>query len=165
MTNSILSDRIESFILDMLRKQASDVLLLKRKDVADLLECAPSQVTYVVNTRFSSNNRFVVESRRGNGGYIKISVKELPIKKIPSAVTDEKGYATERNEKKNDIAVIEDSLSGYFQMLIDYDIVSKREYQMIKVLMRTMLEFCPPENRRDAAKTMIHRVEWTLKGE
>lgn len=44
MTNSILADRIEQFILERLGKQSSDELLLRRKDVADLLECAPSQV-------------------------------------------------------------------------------------------------------------------------
>ena len=75
MTNSILADRIEQFILERLGKQSSDELLLRRKDVADLLECAPSQVTYVINTRFSSDNRFMVESRRGSGGYIKISMR------------------------------------------------------------------------------------------
>ena len=47
MNNSMLSDRIEKFILEMLGKQSTDEILLKRKDVADLLECAPSQVTYV----------------------------------------------------------------------------------------------------------------------
>ena len=76
MNNSMLSDRIEKFILEMLGKQSTDEILLKRKDVADLLECAPSQVTYVINTRFSPDNRFVVESRRGSGGYIKISLRE-----------------------------------------------------------------------------------------
>ena len=75
MNNTMLSDRIEKFILEMLDKETNDQVLLKRKDVADLLECAPSQVTYVINTRFSSDDRFVVESRRGSGGYIKISLR------------------------------------------------------------------------------------------
>ena len=47
MNNSMLSDRIEKFILEMLGKQSTDEILLKRKDVADLLECAPS--SYVCN--------------------------------------------------------------------------------------------------------------------
>lgn len=75
MNNTMLSDRIEKFILEMLDKETNDQVMLKRKDVADLLECAPSQVTYVINTRFSSDDRFVVESRRGSGGYIKISLR------------------------------------------------------------------------------------------
>ncbi len=50
-------------------------------------------------------------------------------------------------------------------MLLKYNIISRREYHMIKVLMRTMLEFCPPEDRQDAVRTIIHQTEWTLKGE
>lgn len=163
MTNSILADRIEQFILEMLGKQSSDELLLRRKDVADLLECAPSQVTYVINTRFSSDNRFMVESRRGSGGYIKISMRGVTDER--SELTPQTASIQKRESDKNDIEVIESGFEGYFNMLLNYNIISRHEYHMIKVLMRTMLEFCPPGDRRDAARTMIHRVEWTLKGE
>ena len=157
MTNSILADRIEQFILERLGKQSSDELLLRRKDVADLLECAPSQVTYVINTRFSSDNRFMVESRRGSGGYIKISMRGVAEKDheiVSHTVSD-----------KNDIELVESNFEGYFNMLLKYNIISRREYHMIKVLMRTMLEFCPPEDRQDAVRTIIHQTGWTLKGE
>ena len=73
----MLSDRIENLILEMLERQSSDELLIKRKEIADLLDCAPSQITYVINTRFSGDKRFVVESRRGTGGYIKIALREI----------------------------------------------------------------------------------------
>lgn len=165
MTNSILADRIEQFILERLGKQSSDVLLLRRKDVADLLECAPSQVTYVINTRFSSDNRFMVESRRGSGGYIKISMRgvaEEDSGMSPHMVSVKK-RETDKND--NDIELIESNFEGYFGMLLKYNIISRREYHMIKVLMRTMLEFCPPEDRQDAVRTIIHKTEWTLKGE
>ena len=147
MTNSILADRIEQFILERLGKQSSDELLLRRKDVADLLECAPSQVTYVINTRFSSDNRFMVESRRGSGGYIKISMRGVAEKdhEIVSHTVSEKKGETD----KNDIELVESNFEGYFNMLLKYNIISRREYHMIKVLMRTMLEFCPPEDRQE----------------
>lgn len=163
MTNSILADRIEQFILEMLGRQSSDELLLRRKDVADRLACAPSQVTYVINTRFSADNRFMVESRRGSGGYIKISMRGVTDEESKTVSTKE--TAKKRNEDLSDIDLIESSTEGYFNMLLTYDIISHQEYHVIKVLMRTMLEFCPSKDRRDAAKTMIHRLEWTLKGE
>ena len=83
MMNTMLSDRIENMILEMLERQTSDELLIKRKEMADLLECAPSQITYVINTRFSSDKRFVVESRRGTGGYIKIALREMSENTLP----------------------------------------------------------------------------------
>lgn len=166
--NTMLSDRIENMILEMLERQTSDELLIKRKEMADLLECAPSQITYVINTRFSSDKRFVVESRRGTGGYIKIALREMSENPLPDGSgiklqNNSDSYIENRNQF--DITTIENSLNGYFQMLIDYDIISKREYKIVRSLLRTMLEFCPPEDRKRAAKTVIHRLEWSLKGE
>ena len=83
MNSTMLSDKIENFILDLMDKQNTDQLLLKRKEVADRLACAPSQVTYVINTRFSANDRFIVESRRGSGGYIKISLRPVEREEVP----------------------------------------------------------------------------------
>ena len=67
MNNTMLSDRIEKFILELLDKDSGDQVMLKRKDVADLLECAPSQVTYVINTRFSSDDRFIGDTAMSAG--------------------------------------------------------------------------------------------------
>lgn len=168
MNNTMLSDRIEKFILEMLDKETNDQVLLKRKDVADLLECAPSQVTYVINTRFSSDDRFVVESRRGSGGYIKISLKSQtppPRRAAPQTNHEEKSSTGRPKENPSSIEAIENGLDGYYRMLVDYDIISGQEYRLICAMTRTMLEYCPESHRREAAKTMIHRIEWALKGE
>ena len=50
-----LSDKIEQIILELLDKQELEPLTLSRNQIADYLGCAPSQVTYVVNTRFSED--------------------------------------------------------------------------------------------------------------
>ncbi len=166
MNNTMLSDRIENFILDMLKSQNSDELLLKRKDVADRLACAPSQVTYVINTRFSGDDRFIVESRRGTGGYIKIALRAIPkaASLPPGAVAPDKS----NNQSKvnpNSVEAIEKGLRGYFQMLLDYDIISERERRLMYAMMHTMLSYCPEAQRKEAARTMLHRIEWALKGE
>ena len=172
MNNTMLSDRIEKFILELLNKQSNDELLLKRKDVADLLECAPSQVTYVINTRFSSDNRFIVESRRGSGGYIKIRMRQanhteqvhIPDFNVGTRQKSGRDSAMGK-DNPNSIESIEKGLDGYFRMLADYDIITGQEYRLICMMTHTMLEYCPESHRREAAKTMIHRIEWALKGE
>lgn len=63
------------------------------------------------------------------------------------------------------IEAIENGLDGYYRMLVDYDIISNQEYRLIYAMTHTMLEYCPESHRREAAKTMIHRIEWALKGE
>ena len=66
-----LSDSIESFIKDMLDEGSAEVEL-KRNELAEYFRCAPSQINYVLATRFSPDHGYLTESRRGGGGYIRI---------------------------------------------------------------------------------------------
>ncbi len=67
---SALSDTIEAFIVAMLQEE--DTAELKRNQLAAEFQCAPSQINYVLSTRFTSQRGYIVESRRGGGGYIRI---------------------------------------------------------------------------------------------
>lgn len=67
---SALSDTIEAFIKAMLEDE--DQAELKRNQLAAEFRCAPSQINYVLSTRFTSQRGYIVESRRGGGGYIRI---------------------------------------------------------------------------------------------
>lgn len=66
-----LSDTIESFIKTMLNQEETEVEL-KRNELAEYFGCAPSQINYVLATRFTLDDGYVIESRRGGGGYIRI---------------------------------------------------------------------------------------------
>jgi len=66
-----LSDSIEDFIKSLL-EESEGKLELQRNELADYFECAPSQINYVLATRFSLNQGYFIESRRGGGGYIRI---------------------------------------------------------------------------------------------
>lgn len=67
---SKISDEIEEFILEQLSDDLS--INLSRNELADFFGCAPSQINYVLATRFTPLKGYDVESRRGGGGYIKI---------------------------------------------------------------------------------------------
>ena len=66
-----LSDAIEQFIKELLNEEAPEVEL-KRNELAEYFGCAPSQINYVLATRFSPDHGYLTESRRGGGGYIRI---------------------------------------------------------------------------------------------
>ena len=66
-----LSDAIEQFIKTMLTQEAPEVEL-KRNELAEYFNCAPSQINYVLATRFTLDDGYIIESRRGGGGYIRI---------------------------------------------------------------------------------------------
>ena len=66
-----LSDTIEQFIKELLSDESAEVEL-KRNELAEYFGCAPSQINYVLATRFSPDHGYLTESRRGGGGYIRI---------------------------------------------------------------------------------------------
>ncbi len=70
-----ISDSIENFIRELLEAQTS--VELKRNELASYFNCVPSQINYVIQTRFTTERGFLVESRRGGGGYVKITRVEL----------------------------------------------------------------------------------------
>ncbi len=65
-----VSDLIEQFIISSL--DDDDFIELSRNDLAKFFSCVPSQINYVLNTRFTVGRGFVVESQRGGAGYIKV---------------------------------------------------------------------------------------------
>ena len=76
------ADTIEEYILKRLRQNADRQIELKRTALADEISCAPSQISYVLSTRFTTERGFAVESRRGLGGYIRIAlITEEPNRK------------------------------------------------------------------------------------
>ena len=70
MNTRSISDLIEEFIMKSL--DDDDFIELSRNDLAKFFSCVPSQINYVLNTRFTVNRGFVVESQRGGAGYIKV---------------------------------------------------------------------------------------------
>ena len=67
---SAISDSIEKFILSLLEEE--DTIELQRNELAHYFSCAPSQINYVLATRFNLDRGYAIESRRGGGGYIRV---------------------------------------------------------------------------------------------
>ena len=67
-----ISDLIAGFLRDAI-DDADGVLEVRRGDLAERFHCVPSQINYVMSTRFSPERGYIVESRRGGGGYIRIT--------------------------------------------------------------------------------------------
>lgn len=66
-----MSDRIEAFILELL-KEDDEWLEIGRNELASVFNCVPSQINYVISTRFGPDRGYIVESRRGGGGCLRI---------------------------------------------------------------------------------------------
>lgn len=69
---STLANQIENYLKKLMAASDTGVLELKRSDLAEIFMCVPSQINYVLSTRFSQNQGYIVESRRGGGGFVRI---------------------------------------------------------------------------------------------
>ncbi len=70
MSHKNTSDSIEEYIKAILAQ--AGIAELKRSEIADVFQVVPSQINYVIKTRFTDSSGYVVESKRGGGGYIRI---------------------------------------------------------------------------------------------
>ena len=114
-----ISDIIEQFILKSIGDD--DYLSISRNQLADYFNCVPSQINYVLTTRFTIDKGFLIESKRGGGGYINIvRVPEDKIKYITSLVNEENFYELSQNRAKQ-----------ILERLSEEDILTKRESDII----------------------------------
>lgn len=67
-----MSDKIEAFILELMKQEEDEWLKIQRNELAQVFGCVPSQINYVISTRFNSDRGYDVESKRGGGGCVRI---------------------------------------------------------------------------------------------
>lgn len=68
-----MSDIIEQYLKQLLEEATDDVVEIKRAHIAEKFDCVPSQLNYVIKTRFTNEHGYQIESKRGGGGYIRIT--------------------------------------------------------------------------------------------
>ncbi|MDE5415727.1 MAG: CtsR family transcriptional regulator [Bacillaceae bacterium] len=67
-----ISDIIEQYLKSILTNSDGELIEIKRSELAKQFQCVPSQINYVISTRFTIERGYIVESKRGGGGYIRI---------------------------------------------------------------------------------------------
>ncbi|MBB6675008.1 CtsR family transcriptional regulator [Cohnella nanjingensis] len=73
-----ISDLIEHYLKQILQNSSEGAVEIQRSDLAEKFSCVPSQINYVIGTRFTLEKGYYVESKRGGGGYIRIQRVDLP---------------------------------------------------------------------------------------
>lgn len=142
-----LADRIEQYIKQIMAQAREGYVILQRGSLAEVFACAPSQINYVLDTRFTVERGYLVESRRGGGGYLRIVRLEV----------NEDGLLRQVMNQ-----LIGDSLSqvrayGLVERLFDEEIITVRETAIIKsVLAREALGGTPTE--RDLMRARLLKL-------
>lgn len=142
-----ISDLIEGYLKEILELEQQGLIEIKRSELAEQFQCVPSQINYVINTRFTAERGYLVESKRGGGGYIRIVRVEAHSKKdlfdeLDQYIQNELGQSA-----SEDIVY----------RLLDEKVISKREAKlMLAALDRTTLEL--PLPLRDQIRARILRA-------
>ena len=124
MGQGSLARQIEIYLKEMLSEQA--FLEIQRSELAEFFRCVPSQINYVFSTRFRPSQGYLVESRRGGGGYLRIV--KLSWEK------DEQDLLSELLETL-DNSLTQQEAGGILERLKEEKWLTNREYQMLVALM------------------------------
>jgi transcriptional regulator CtsR len=116
-----LSDLIEDFIKKMI-SEMDGTIEIQRNELANQFNCVPSQINYVIDTRFTSERGYYVESRRGGGGHI--CIKRVNIT-LPSR------YLMHIVTSMGD-SISQQSAEVFINNFVDYEIVIKNEGLLMK---------------------------------
>ena len=129
-----ISDLIEDFIKDMLKTE--DELEIQRNELAEQFNCVPSQINYVISTRFKPSQGYYVESRRGGGGHIKI--KKINITKSNYLMHAISSVGNKITSQEVDI---------FISNFLSEGIISKTEAKLLKVATSDNVLTISPEIR------------------
>ncbi len=145
-----ISDIIEGYLKQVLELGGEGHIEIKRSEIADKFQCVPSQINYVINTRFTAERGYLVESKRGGGGYIRILRVRAnsQIDLIDDVLRQIEGGASQ--------TMAEDLV----YRLIDEQVISKREAKlMLAAIDRSTIDLHLP--LRDVIRSKILRAMLT----
>jgi transcriptional regulator of stress and heat shock response len=148
-----ISDIIENYLKQVLEISNADLVEIKRSEIADKFQCVPSQINYVINTRFTIERGYMVESKRGGGGYIRIM-------KVQS---DDHAHLIEQLLSLFSNRLSQSSAEDIIYRLVEEAVISNREAKiMLSVIDRSVLYIELPY-RDELRARMLKAMLTTLK--
>ncbi|KAF1297977.1 CtsR family transcriptional regulator [Enterococcus sp. JM4C] len=151
MSNHNTSDLIEAYLKSILEN--SEMIEIRRAEMADLFNCVPSQINYVINTRFTIQRGYTVESKRGGGGYIRIVKVQL----------SDKRQLLERINQLFDHELSEKNALAIIQKMYEDEIITRNEGNlMLSAISKNVLGISTKENvlRAQILRAFLERLSY-----
>ena len=140
-----ISDVIEEFIRDMLKDTENGFIEIQRNELAEHFNCVPSQINYVIATRFNPSQGYYVESKRGGGGHIKISKVKITKGNYLMHIINNIGETLTASEA--DI---------FISNLLSYQMIQEVEARLLKVATSDKV-LTVPQNIKDTLRANIFK--------
>lgn len=148
-----ISDVIEEYLKKMLELSDNEFAEIKRSELANKFRCVPSQINYVINTRFTIERGYLVESKRGGGGYIRIMKVQA----------HDQAHLIEQLSSLIKSRIPQASAEDIVLRLIDEEIISQKEAKlMLSVIDRDVLDIDLPK-RDELRARLLKAMLQTLK--
>jgi transcriptional regulator of stress and heat shock response len=148
-----ISDIIENYLKRVFEASGNEIVEIKRSEIADKFQCVPSQINYVINTRFTIERGYMVESKRGGGGYIRI----MKVQALDHA------HLVDQLMALVDSRVSQSSAEDLVYRLVEEEVITLREAKiMISVMDRSVLYLNLPD-RDELRARMLKAMLVTLK--
>lgn len=140
-----ISDSVANYILQMLNDE-DGIAEIQRNELANALGCVPSQINYVITSRFTPEQGYIVESRRGGGGYIRITRRQMTksdmIMHIVNAIGPKLDAASARAMLRN---------------LFEAGVASESDAQLIAAALSDQSLSAAPKECRDQLRAAIFK--------
>lgn len=156
MSQHNTSDLIEAYLKKILEN--SEIVEIRRTEMADLFNCVPSQINYVINTRFTIQRGYAVESKRGGGGYIRIMKVKI----------SNKHHLLEQVSELIDLELSEKNAIAITQKLYEESVVSRKEGNlMLSAISKNVLGLSKDEDflRARIMQAFLKRLSYEDKDE
>ncbi len=148
-----ISDIIESYLKKVLEMSDSEIVEIKRNEIAESFQCVPSQINYVINTRFTIEKGYLVESKRGGGGYIRIT-------KVQS---HDQSHLIDQLIVLIESRISQSNAEHVVYRLVEEEVVTEREAKLMMIVMdRSVINIGLPE-RDELRARMLKALLLTLK--
>lgn len=154
---SNITDIIERYLKQVLQSKGQNMIEIKRSEIADQFQCVPSQINYVINTRFTEEKGYIIESKRGGGGYIRIIRIEH----------QEQSDLLDAIIKLIQPTVTQQSAIDIIERLLEKEVITEREAKlMVSVMDRNIISVPLPlrdEVRSRLMTAMLTTLKYTSK--
>lgn len=155
--NNNMTDILEQYIMNLFKEATEDHIIIKRSNVAQKFDCVPSQLNYVIKTRFTPEHGFIIESKRGGGGFIRITKITLHTNK------DYIDYLIETVD--NEIIEVEEAMR-LAKILLEKEYINKFDYNhfidSIEVISSVHNQFLDYIDE-NSAEEMINKTKSNIK--
>ena len=147
-----MSDLIEVFIKELLEDSLGEFVEIQRNELASYFKCAPSQINYVLSTRFSVDKGYIIESQRGGGGSIKIIRLQLEEEDFLTSLMREIGDSITQLRAEQTV-----------ELLKDREVITEREAGIIKAASADRALIAPVNMRNQLRANLLKNMLVALK--